>query len=1068
MHYLSRLAVVFGLVSLVIAPAAARAQSGGGGDAAQSAAGAAAASPEKLFLDGDWRYVGPSRGGRVTAVAGHRSHPHTFYMGSTGGGMWKTTDAGQSWHNISDGYFESPSIGSIDVADADANIIYVGTGSDGLRSNVIIGRGMYKSIDAGQTWQHVGLAETGQIGAVVVHPTNPDVVWAAALGSPFGPNAERGVYRTVDGGASWELVFHVSRATGAIDLELNPANPDEVYAAFWHARRDPWTIISGDDGSENGIYVTRDGGTTWTKSSRGLPDGLIGKIDFAVTPADPGRIYALVEARPESEGLYRSNDHGASWQLVSNEGFLMTRPFYYTNVDADPTNADRVYVNNLGFHRSDDGGHTWTRISTPHGDNHDMWINPDNPDIYIQANDGGVNVTLNGGRTWSPQDNQATAELYSVDIDDRFPYWLYTGQQDNSTIRVPSNPAGSRQGGYQSYWESVGGCETGPVVPKPGDPDIVYANCKGRFGVFNARTNQEQQYYVGAWNLYSRNPANLPYRFQRVVPIEVSPHDPNTVYHGSQYVHRTTDGGVTWEQISPDLTAFRPERQVISGGPITRDGTGEEHYSVLYAIEESPLEPGVIWAGSNDGPVHVTRNGGETWTDVTPEDMPPEGRINSLEPSVHAPGVAYMAGYRYLLNDFTPYFYRTTDYGATWDRITDGIPGHHPARVLREDPAVAGLLYAGTDYGVWVSADTGTSWHAFQFDLPVTPITDMKVVHGKAVGGDDAGADLVVSTMGRGFWVYTDLSSVREWAVMQRTRRWPGNLPHLFQSATAIRTRWGARAGGPADPEYATPGARIDYFLPQGYPGNVRLTITDGEGRVVRDFISLSAGSGNEAGDRVDAGAAGEAALRPAEGAAGDAPRQGMRGPARPPVPTGGLDTTPGIHRFVWDLRHDGPIYGSGRVGRGSLALPGTYRVQLRAGSLDMTRDVRIDPDPRLEGVSPADMEAQLAFNQDMVALITDAYVLLGDVGERLDEVEDAAERGAAKRKEALRAIREALETFDTDSYAQPNLLNQLGYLYSMTSRADQVPGADAYARRAELRADLEVLRARLDGLELE
>lgn len=1016
----------------------------GGGDGA----GSAAASPERLFVDGDWRYAGPSRGGRVTAVAGHASHPHTFYMGSTGGGMWKTTDAGQSWYNISDGYFESPSIGSIDVADANPDVIYVGTGSDGLRSNVIIGRGMYKSTDAGRTWAHVGLSGAGQIGAVVVHPTNPDVVWVAALGSPFGPSPERGVYRTVNGGVSWQRMFHVSNETGAIDLELNTANPDEVYAAFWHARRDPWTIVSGDDGAENGIYVTRDAGATWTKSTEGLPTDLIGKIDFAVTPADPGRVYALVEARPEVEGLYRSNDHGASWHLVSNEGFLMTRPFYYTNVDADPVHPDRVYVNNLGFHRSDDGGRTWTRISTPHGDNHDMWINPDNPEIYIQANDGGVNVTLNGGRTWSPQDNQATAELYSVDVDDRFPYWLYSGQQDNSTIRVPSNPAGSRQGGYQAYWESVGGCETGPVVPKPGDPDIVYANCKGRFGVYNTRTGQEKQYYVGAWNLYSRNPADLPYRFQRVVPIEVSPHDPDVVYYGSQYVHRTVDGGVTWEQISPDLTAFRPERQVVSGGPITRDGTGEEHYSVLYAIEESALEPGVIWAGSNDGPVHVTRNGGETWTDVTPADMPAEGRINSLEPSAHSPGTAYMAGYRYLLNDFTPYFYRTTDYGATWERITEGIPGHHPARVLREDPQVAGLLYAGTDYGVWVSTNAGQSWQTFQFDLPSTPITDLRVVEGAATGGDGTAADLVVSTMGRGFWVYTDLSSVREWAVMRRERRaWQGQ-PHLFQPATAIRGRWGARSGGPADPEYVGPGARIDYYLPEGFAGSVRLTVTDGEGRVVRDFISQGA-----------------AGARNAEGGGGNDLQQGMRGPARPPVPTGGLDTTPGIHRFTWDLRHDGPVYNGGRTGRGPLVLPGTYRVQLRAGSMDVTRDVRVDTDPRLEGVTPADLEAQLAFNLDMVALITDSQALFSSVEQQLENADKAPGAEAGERTEALRAIREALQTFDTDSYAPPNLLNQLGYLYGMTSRADQVPGQDAYARRAELRQELDALRARFDGL---
>jgi len=986
---------------------------------------------ETVFVDADWRYIGPSRGGRVTAVAGHRAHPRAFYMGSTGGGVWKTTDAGGTWTNISDGFFETASIGSIDVSDSNPDVIYVGTGSDGLRSNVIIGKGMYKSVDAGKTWTHVGLRETGQIGAVVVHPTNPDIVWAAAFGSPFGPNPERGIYKSVDGGATWQHVLFVSPTTGGIDLDLNPANPEEVYAALWHAERKPWTIISGDDGSENGIYVSRDGGATWDHKTKGLPDDLIGKIDFAVTPADPSRIYALVEASPEKEGLYRSNDHGETWQLVSNEGFLMTRPFYYTNVDADPVNADRVYVNNLGFHRSDDAGKTWTRMSTPHGDNHDMWINPDDTDIFIQANDGGVNVTLDGGQTWSPQDNQATAELYSADVDDRFPYWVYSGQQDNSTIRVPSNPAGSRQGGYQAYWEAVGGCETGPVVPKPGDADIVYANCKGTFGVFNTRTNQEKNYYVGAWNLYGRNPAELPYRFQRVVPIEVSPHNANTVYHGSQYVHKTTDGGLNWEQISPDLTAFRKDRQMVSGGPITRDVTGEEHYSVLYAIEESALEPGVIWTGANDGPVHVTRDGGATWTDVTPKDMPKEGRINSVEPSAHAPGVAYVAGYRYLLNDFTPYFYRTSDYGATWTRITDGIPADHPARVLREDPVVPGLLYGGTDYGMWLSPDNGATWHAFQFDLPVTPITDIRTMHG----------DLIVSTMGRGFWVMDDLSSIREWVVMQRTRMDRSRMTHLFTITDAIRGRWGARAGGPADPQYAPPGARIDYQLPAGFEGSVQLTIKDASGETVRDFVSQEPKDAPGGVDR-----------------SSEAPAQGMRAPERPPVPTGDLDTTPGVHRFVWDLRHAGPSYSATRTGNGPMAVPGQYTVHLRAGADEWSQPLVIVPDPRLEGVTQADIEAQLSFNQDAAALLTRAYALQADVEKAL---KDSSLSTAAK--ETLTAIAEALETSDTDSYPPPMLLNQLGYLYRMTSGADQRPGRDAYARFEELKSEVEALILRFN-----
>ncbi|MXY08425.1 MAG: hypothetical protein F4Y61_07230, partial [Rhodothermaceae bacterium] len=486
---------------------------------------AAEAQTGELFKDLEFRYIGPSRGGRVTTVTGHRADSGTFYMGATGGGVWKTSDYGVSWENISDGYFETGSIGSIDVADADPNIVYVGTGSDGIRSNVIIGRGMYKSTDGGESWQHIGLREAGQIGSVVVHPTNPQVVYVAALGNPFGPNPQRGVFKSVDGGESWEHVLFVSENTGAVDIELAPGNPAVVYAALWHAERKPWTIISGDDGSENGVYVSRDAGKTWSRSTEGLPQGLIGKIDFAVSPADPSRVYALVEAVPEEEGLYRSNDNGATWHVVSTEGYLMTRPFYYTNVDADPSNADIVWVNNLALWRSVNGGIEWSRVGTPHGDNHDMWINPDDSRIIVQSNDGGANVTRDGGRTWSTQHNQPTAELYQVDVDERFPYWAYAGQQDNTTVAVPSLPPDSRPGGPTAYWEAIGGCETGPSVPSPVDATIVYSNCKGRFSRYNRATGQEQSYYVGGINMYGVNPRKLPYRFQRVVPIEISPHD---------------------------------------------------------------------------------------------------------------------------------------------------------------------------------------------------------------------------------------------------------------------------------------------------------------------------------------------------------------------------------------------------------------------------------------------------------------------------------------------------------------------------------------------------------------
>ena len=532
-----------------------------------------------LFSDMRYRMVGPSRGGRATTVAGHRAQPHTFYLGATGGGVWKTTDYGDTWYNISDGYFATGSIGAIQVADSDPNIIYVSTGSDGLRSNVIIGKGVYKSTDAGKTWKHIGLEKTGNSGAVLIHPTNPDLVYVAAIGNPFAPNPERGVYRTKDGGANWELVLFVSEKTGAVDLEFAPDNPNEIYASMWLAERKPWTIISG--GHEGGVYKSTDGGDNWKHLTNGLPNGLRGKSDLAVSAGDPNRVYVLIEAPEKEGGVYRSDDRGETWTQVTDFQPIRNRPFYYTNLDAHPKNPDILWGMAEGYFKSTDAGKTWERKEVPHGDNHDMWINPDNPDIFIQSNDGGANVTLDGGKTWSTQHNQPTAELYQVDVSDDFPYRLYAGQQDNTTISVPSRPPRSMPGGHTAYWEEQGGCETGPAVPKPGDPDIVYANCKGRFGFFNRRTGQEMQYYVGFWNIYGHNPKDLAYRFQRVAPIHVSPHDPNKVYHASQYVHVTTNGGQTWETISPDLTAFSDETQVFSGDPITIDMTGEEHFSVI-------------------------------------------------------------------------------------------------------------------------------------------------------------------------------------------------------------------------------------------------------------------------------------------------------------------------------------------------------------------------------------------------------------------------------------------------------------------------------------------------------
>lgn len=1015
---LSTTAVLAALAGIGFAPEAAHAQSAGSGVA-----------PEDVFQGLKYRSVGPSRGGRATAVAGHRDHPFTFYMGATGGGVWKTEDYGNSWYPISDGYFATGSIGSIRVAPSNSSIVYVGTGSDGIRSNVILGKGVYRSDDAGETWTHIGLEAMGQIGAVEIHPTNPDIAYAAALGNPWANSAERGVYRTRDGGQTWDHVLFTSDSVGAIDLELNPENPDEIYAAMWRGQRQPWTIISGMEasGEENGFWKSTDGGDSWHIMTQGMPTGLIGKMDLAVSPDDPNRVYALVETTDPDEGLYRSDDRGETWRMVSNERGIMNRPFYYTNVDADPSDADKVFVNNEGFYISEDGGESWARASTPHGDNHDIWINPDNPDIWVQSNDGGANVTLDGGRTWSTQHNQPTAELYQVDIDDRFPYWLYSGQQDNSTIMVPSNsPEDGSPGGHTALWRDVGGCETGPAVPKPGDPDIVYSNCKGRFGRYSHVTGQEKQYYVGMVNLYGVNPAELPFRFQRVVPIEVSPHDANTVYHGSQFVHKTTDEGVTWERISPDLTAFRPERQMASGSPITRDITGEEHYSVIYAIEESPVEPGVIWTGANDGPVHVTRDGGRTWKDVTPPDMPTEGRIQIIDPSPHRGGKAYFAGYRTLLGDFRPFIYKTEDYGESWTLLTpgdNGIPADYPTRAIREDPEREGLLYAGTEFGMFVSFDDGGSWEPFQFNLPVTPITDIKVHQG----------DLVLSTMGRAFWIMDNLEPVRQWgdAVM-------ADGAYLFKPRDAYRMPGGGSFGraqpSPDRPEWSPSGAMIDYYLPVDAQ-DVKLEIVDASGAVVRSY------EGGGAGQRAQQG-------------------QAMRQQFTRMMGTASLPTNRGAHRFVWDLAV--AVDGAGFRG-GPRVVPGSYEARLTVDGQELSQSFELKIDPRVaeDGVTIADLQEQFDLSLQILAA-------MGDVSTTIERVQSAMEQAASGGNVAgqLEEIQAALVTDQTiSSYPQPMLQAQMQYLYSGLQRADQKPGRDSYERLETLQVELEAHKARLERL---
>jgi len=972
----------------------------------------------------EYRNVGPTRGGRVTAVAGTVAARSTFYMGASGGGVWKTTDYGETWHNVSDGYFDSPSIGDISVSQTDPNVVYVGTGSDGLRSNVIAGKGVYKSINGGESWTHIGLTETGHIGAVEIDPTNNNVVWVAAIGQAFNANPERGVYKTTDGGQSWERVLYKSDTVGFSDLELLPNNPEVVFATAWKAERKPWTIISGGENEDGGLYKSVDGGETWRRITEGLPEGIIGKMDLAISPADSSIVWLLVEAPDDDGGLYKSDDQGESFEFVSNEMDIRNRPFYYGNLDVDPTNPDILYSMATRYVKSVDGGKTWTRMRPPHGDSHDMWIHPEDGDFFIQANDGGANVTFNGGETWTTQFNQPTTEIYQVEVDDQYPYWLYAGQQDNgSTIAVPSR-APYRVQNHNAWLIETGGCETGPAVPKPGNHNIVYANCKGRFGVFDKRTGTERGYYVGAANMYGHNPRDLRYRFQRVSPIHVSPHDPDVVYHASQYVHRTTNDGVDWETISPDLTAFEPDKQVISGSPITRDITGEEFYSTIYSLRESPVERGVIWTGANDGPVYVTRDGGASWDNVTPRGLPGGGRVDSVEPSPHDAASAYIAVLRYQLGDWKPYVYKTENYGGRWRLLTDGrngIPADFPVRVVREDPVRPGLLFAGTEYGLFVSLDDGENWEPFQQNFPVTPITDIKMHRG----------DLAISTMGRGFWVLDNITTLRQ-------QPWPAmpSAATVFEPQETIRYRQTFRNRDPdAVPQYPTPSAIIDYYLPEAAGTAVTLEILTPDGVLVNAFRSAADGDADDSVTVIDDMSLNQTRFLENET----------------------LSTDAGLNRFHWDMTWRGAWHEDEdeRFEDGPLVAPGTYRLRFTAGDTVSESGLTIVTDPRVTelGVSNAMIEEQVELELEIVDLLSEARRLAASLDEEREELADDSARAAA--------IDEALAALETEegTYMRPMLIAQISYLYNMISNADQQPGQEAIDRFDELSAELATIR---------
>ncbi len=987
-----------------------------------------AAVPDTAFFKSlKYRNIGPTQGGRVTAVAGIVSQPSTYYMGATGGGVWKTEDYGVTWNNVSDGYFASPSIGDINVFQPNPKIVYVGTGSDGIRSNVIVGKGVYKSIDAGKTWKSIGLEKVGQIGAVEIHPTHADTVFVSAIGQPFQPNKERGVYRTHNGGKSWEQVLFLSDTIGSADLEFAPGNPSIVYATMWRAERKPWTIISGGK-QAGGIYKSIDGGTTWKKLSQGLPQGLIGKIDLAVSEADPKRLYALIEAPKGERGIYRSDDQGENFKQVVDKKELSDRPFYYCNLEANPLNADVLFVMSTSFWKSVDAGKTWKTRTIPHGDNHDLWINRRDTSMMIQSNDGGANVTTNGGKTWSSRFNQPTSELYQVDLDDQYPYWIYAGQQDNgTTIAVPSLPPYDPAGGPASFLMSTGGCETGPAVPKPGDPNIVYSNCKGRFSIYDKSTGQERIYVVGAANMYGHDPDELAYRFQRVSPIIVSPHDPKVIYHTSQFVHKTTDEGMTWEKISPDLTAHEPGKQVVSGSPITRDITGEEFYSTIYDIKESSLKAGLIWVGANDGPVHVTQDDGKTWSNVTPKELPSGGRIDCVEPSSHKEGKAYFASLRYQLGDWKPYIYKTIDYGKTWKLITTGIPSDQPVRVVREDPKAEGVLYAGTENGMFISMDDGETWQSFKQNMPVTPITDIKVYRN----------DLVVSTMGRSFWILDNITSIHSLAQAKQ------QTAYVYKPVDTYRYRYQGTAATEV-PNFPAPAVIIDYYLKSKPAGDIRLEILSGE-KVIRSFSS---------------------AVPPRDTTRSEGRNMATNFTAR--NARADLTKNAGTQRFRWDMQHDGPWDSDATRSKrgGHRVSPGEYIVRLTVAEQVLAQKFLILADPRIKGkVSQEDMVSQEQLSQKVTVVLDSTKRLADRIKKQRKEI--AALVKANKATDKQLAMDRELERLEKElntkegTYETPMLIDQLNYLLQQLDQADQRPGRDVYERFDELKKKADVILAK-------
>ena len=1031
---------------------------------AQRKKAAASATPtvqnavsDSLFNGLRWRNIGPFRAGRALAAAGHPDQPLTYYFGTTGGGVWKTIDGGANWSSISDSTFKSSSVGAVTVAPSDPNTLYVGMGEAEIRGNISYGDGVYKSTDAGKTWKHMGLKMADAIGNIEVHPTNADVAYVAALGNPFAPNKERGIFRTIDGGKSWQHILAKNDSTGAACIKMDPNNPRILYATMWQAYRNSYKMSSGGPGC--GLYKSTDGGDTWVNLNDrpGMPKGLLGKMGVTVSPANSNRLYAMIESA--KGGLYRSDDAGETWQLINEDKNLWQRPWYYMMLAGDPQNENGLIVLNVNAQKSYDGGKTFQTISVHHGDTHDIWWNPKNPQNYIIADDGGGEVTFNGGATFSDIDIP-TSQFYHVAVDNSFPYNVYGAQQDNSSIRVASRTTGFSIG--SSDWWPVAGGESGYITPDPKNPNVTFGGSyDGLITRHDKSTGQEQTINVYPEYGMGGPSSSRKYRFQWTYPIVFSPHDNNVLFCTSQFVHRSTDDGHSWEDISPDLTRNDLKTQGDTGGPLTKDNTGAETFPTVYAFAESPQEKGVYWTGSDDGLMHISRDAGKSWQKITPSPsiLPDWSIISIIHLSDHTPGKAYVAAKRYMSGDRTPYLFKTTDYGQTWTTITRGIPADEYAHVIREDPNQAGLLYAGTERGVYVSLNDGASWQKLNLNLPISPIRDLRIHKGER--------DLVVATHGRSFWILDDVSPLHELASAENARTIAGKPAHLYKARHAYRMEGGngGRRGPVTDAgENAPNGVLVRYYLSKKPTDELRMQFMTASG----DSIITYSSTKDKKGEPLKI--AKEFHLNPDAG----------RGDV--------VSAKAGMNVFLWDMRYPDAttvegtnIMWTGR-GTGSKVVPGSYKVRLMMGKTVVGEQaIEIRKDPRLK-TSEGDYQAQFALLQKINDKLSETHKGVNQIRQIRNQIngylKDTKDPAVSEKfKKATKSMLEELDQLEStlmqpkskafqDALAYPIRLNdKLAGVASVVSSADTKPTKASHTVYEDLAKQADVALGKLKEL---